>query len=405
MARVFICYRRNETKWVAGRIFDRLAEAIGRDNIFLDVSSIEPGEDFVSRITDVVGSCDVLIAVIGPAWLTAVDRRGLRRIDDARDLVRIELAAALHRKIRVIPVLVDGAVMPEEHQLPEPLMPLATRNAHEVSFARFHADVDSFTRVLQRILTPASVATPTAAPRVASTMPFTLSLETLGGAATPLITKGARLPAQASEVFSTAADDQGSVEVSLSIGNRPLARDNVWAGKFQLHVPPAPRGVPQIRVQATVDPWLILTVTAEDLGTKQKQVLDAVDLARLEVPDALRDSPEPPPVAAPSPRDSVLDFAKDESFTGVLSRLFGGQDADAATRLDGADLQYDLELTRAQATNGTEATLEVRGGRRLKVRVPAGVQAGQRLRLRGEGEPGNGGGKPGDLYIKLHLKD
>jgi hypothetical protein len=224
MARVFISYRRHETRWVAGRLYDRLAEVFGRRDLFLDVSDIEPGEDFVTRITNIVGGCDVLIAVIGPTWATMRDGAGRRRLDNPLDLVRLEIAAALARNVRVIPMLVDGAVMPEAEELPADLAPLARRNAHEVSFNRFHTDLDSFLRVLQRIL-GGSGAAPSVASNAAETrpaafssrleprapaataMPFTLVLETLGGVATPLISKGTPLPAEATELFSTAEDN------------------------------------------------------------------------------------------------------------------------------------------------------------------------------------------------------
>ena len=88
MARVFISYRRSESKWAAGRLYDRLAEVIGRDNLFFDVSNIEPGEDFVSRIREIVGRCDVLLAVIGPNWATVQDGSGRPRLHNGRDLVR-----------------------------------------------------------------------------------------------------------------------------------------------------------------------------------------------------------------------------------------------------------------------------------------------------------------------------
>src|SRR6185295_13825824 len=195
MARVFISYRRSDSKWMAGRLYDRLSEVLGRDNLFFDISNIEPGEDFVARIGEIVGSCDVLLAVIGPGWVDVRDRAGRRRLENARDLVRTEIHAALQRNIRVIPLLVDGASMPEESEVPEDLAPLLRRNAHDVSFAKFHTDLDSFIRVLQRILAvpepasrtvsptpPPSVAARTAEP-VATTLPFSISLETAGGVA------------------------------------------------------------------------------------------------------------------------------------------------------------------------------------------------------------------------------
>ena len=80
MARVFISYRRSETRWAAGRLYDRLAEVIGREHLFFDVSDIEPGEDFVQRIREIVGACDVLIALIGPTWSAVQDGSGKPRL-------------------------------------------------------------------------------------------------------------------------------------------------------------------------------------------------------------------------------------------------------------------------------------------------------------------------------------
>ena len=64
VARIFIRYRRSYTKWAAARLYDWLAEVLGSDNIFFDVSNIEPGEDFVVKVGQIVGSCDVLLAII-----------------------------------------------------------------------------------------------------------------------------------------------------------------------------------------------------------------------------------------------------------------------------------------------------------------------------------------------------
>ena len=77
------------------------------EQIFRDVDSIEPGEDFVERITATVSSCDVLLALIGPQWLKITDEEGRCRLDNPGDYVRVEIETALTRKIRVIPILVD----------------------------------------------------------------------------------------------------------------------------------------------------------------------------------------------------------------------------------------------------------------------------------------------------------
>ena len=74
MTRIFISYRRSDTKWAAGRIYDEIAKVLGRDDIFFDVSSIDPGEDFAARIGQIVGECDILLVIIGPSWVGAKDR-------------------------------------------------------------------------------------------------------------------------------------------------------------------------------------------------------------------------------------------------------------------------------------------------------------------------------------------
>src|SRR3954454_20343614 len=122
--RIFMSYRRQETEWPAGWLFDRLAEHFHGAEVFKDIDSIEPGDDFVELITTAVQSCDVLLALIGDRWLTMRDDQGRRRIDDPDDFVRIEIEAALARNVRVVPILVQGARMPRAHDLPDSLSSL-----------------------------------------------------------------------------------------------------------------------------------------------------------------------------------------------------------------------------------------------------------------------------------------
>lgn len=138
--RIFISYRRTDSAGYAGRIYDRLVAHFGVDTIFMDVDTIEGGTDFVDVLEDAVQSCDVLIALIGKQWLSLKDNTGERRLDNPEDFVRIEVAAALKRKIRVIPVLVDGAEMPQPMELPENLRALARRNALQVNHHSFNPD-------------------------------------------------------------------------------------------------------------------------------------------------------------------------------------------------------------------------------------------------------------------------
>ena len=105
--------------------------------------------------------------------------------------------------------------------------------------------------------------------------PLSLGVETLGGVATVLIPRNTTIPTRKSEVFSTAADNQNSVEIHVLQGERPLARDNRTLGRFHLTgIPPAPRGAPQIEVTFDIDANGILTVSAKDQATgKQQQIV------------------------------------------------------------------------------------------------------------------------------------
>jgi hypothetical protein len=150
--RVFISYRREETAYPAGWLFDRLAARFGEGQVFKDVDSIELGDDFVEAITTAVGSCDVLLALIGDEWLTITDDDGRRRLDNADDFVRLEIEAALTRKVRVIPVLVDGAEMPDPSDVPPSLAPLTRRQALELSPSRFDFDTSRLLKVLDKTL-------------------------------------------------------------------------------------------------------------------------------------------------------------------------------------------------------------------------------------------------------------
>ncbi|MGH3843952.1 MAG: tetratricopeptide repeat protein [Pseudonocardiaceae bacterium] len=161
---VFLSYRREETRHIAGRLADRLTERLGSTQVFMDVDTIEPGADFAAAIAREVASCDVLIALIGPTWSTIADRRGRRRLDDPDDFVLLEIRAALEREIRVIPVLVDGAVMPDRCDLPEGLQGLARRNAVRLDHETFRSDITTLLDAVERILPtrPPKGAEPTA---------------------------------------------------------------------------------------------------------------------------------------------------------------------------------------------------------------------------------------------------
>lgn len=152
MSKIFINYRRSDSAGYAGRLYDRLVKHFGADHLFMDIDQIEPGEDFVEVLQKKLQAVQVAVVLIGKSWLDSKDETGQRRLDNPDDWVRIEIATLLERKIRVIPVLVGGAVIPRSSQLPESLILLARRQAFEISDTRFHSDVDKLIQTLEKII-------------------------------------------------------------------------------------------------------------------------------------------------------------------------------------------------------------------------------------------------------------
>ncbi len=148
---IFVNYRREDTAGHAGRLFDRLSNRFP-DRVFMDIDTIEPGIDFVEIIHEAVGCCEVLIVMIGRDWLDLTDTTGRRRLDNPSDFVRLEVAEALKRNIRIIPVLVEGAMMPRPEDLPEDLGKLTRRNAIELSDARWAFDVERLIETIEGVL-------------------------------------------------------------------------------------------------------------------------------------------------------------------------------------------------------------------------------------------------------------
>jgi hypothetical protein len=141
MPDIFISYRRDDTSGYAGRIYDQISTHFGKDHVFMDVADLEPGADFVDTIEKKVGTCDALIALIGKNWLTIKDEENHVRLRQPGDFVSVEIAAALKRNIEVIPVLVGGARMPLQRELPESIQLLFRRQALEISDVHFTRDV------------------------------------------------------------------------------------------------------------------------------------------------------------------------------------------------------------------------------------------------------------------------
>lgn len=149
---IFISYRREHSQHAAGRLKDDLAESFGPPTtIFRDIEDIEPGLDFTRALDKALRSSGVMLVLIGPEWLDVADKQGRRRLDIATDWVRLEVATALQRDIRVIPVLMEGAPMPPPERLPPDMQALAMRQAFELSDGRWRSDVLRLVEALAKV--------------------------------------------------------------------------------------------------------------------------------------------------------------------------------------------------------------------------------------------------------------
>jgi hypothetical protein len=138
---IFLSYRRSDTQDLAGRIADRLRAVARIDRVFIDVDDIAPGVDFVDQIESALADSEVCLLLIGPAWCGASSPDTPARILAPRDFVRLEAKKALDSGLRVLPLLANGATMPEPEELPEDLHALARLNALSIRHAYFDHDL------------------------------------------------------------------------------------------------------------------------------------------------------------------------------------------------------------------------------------------------------------------------
>ncbi len=148
--RIFISYRRSDCQSVANGLNDGLRNRLPEAQVFMDLDSIPPGADFEEHIREEIDQCDVVLVLIGDEWLTPAADTGTRRIDQPNDFVRLEIMSALRaEKVRVIPVLVEGARMPAATELPEDIARLARLNAYVLSDSHWARDITELTNLLR----------------------------------------------------------------------------------------------------------------------------------------------------------------------------------------------------------------------------------------------------------------
>lgn len=149
MPRYFISYRRDDAPGEAGRLADQLRARVGDERVFIDVDAIRAGDDFAQVIDRELANCSAMLVLIGRTWAQGVDAAGRCRLDDPQDFVRLEVETALRRNVRVVPVLVRGAVLPKPDVLPPALHPLLRRQAFELADTHFRSDVDRLIAALE----------------------------------------------------------------------------------------------------------------------------------------------------------------------------------------------------------------------------------------------------------------
>jgi TIR domain len=150
-AGIFISYRRGDTNGEAHAIRERLVRLYGRQRVFMDTDSIEPGTPFAERIDEELDSTGVMLVLIGRSWLG----RGRRRlIDQPSDWVGFEVGAGLDRNIPMIPILVEGTPLPSSEDLPESLRPLLTKQTVSLDNNSFESDLDRVERAVTARVTP-----------------------------------------------------------------------------------------------------------------------------------------------------------------------------------------------------------------------------------------------------------
>jgi TIR domain len=284
---IFLSYRRAEAGPYARLLKRQLSERFPDANVFMDLDSIEAGLDFAEAIRDAVDSSAVMVTLIGREWATITDDEGHLRLDDPDDYVRFEVKTALQRGVRVIPVLLDGAMPPQQRQLPDELQKLARLNALELTYGRYEYDVSRLLDVIQRVLTGApgaSVRSPGISParaaqllsdaeRAAKSIPAEISrVRALSDVARAL---SARYPEHAAQVIEEA------IGIARSIDNEDTQGGALMAVAKALAVIDPARAEHVARsVRGETAPealWVVANALAATVPARAERIAQSVD--------------------------------------------------------------------------------------------------------------------------------
>jgi hypothetical protein len=146
--KVFVSYRRDDSAGHAGRLFDSLTSRFGAGSVFMDRASIHAGTDFENITLQALRSSEVLVAVIGTAWVSILNQRAS---STETDYTRLELTEALRCKMHIIPVMVDGAVPPKQNEVPEDLVPLVRLHVLELLDSHYRATFADLVDTIERL--------------------------------------------------------------------------------------------------------------------------------------------------------------------------------------------------------------------------------------------------------------
>ncbi|HMA73912.1 MAG TPA: toll/interleukin-1 receptor domain-containing protein [Xanthobacteraceae bacterium] len=152
---IFVSYRRDDVDHFAGRLVDSISAKIPGVKVFMDVDSIRFGADFVEVLWEQLASCRAMILVIGPSWL-AQDQGGKSRLDDPDDFVRLEIETAIKRNVPIVPVLVDGAAMPKENEIPASVRSIRRRHHVSIDHESYSAILPGLVSQLTDLVRPSS---------------------------------------------------------------------------------------------------------------------------------------------------------------------------------------------------------------------------------------------------------
>ena len=155
---IFISYRRADSPGYVRALLSDMRNSFGSNQVFLDMENIAAGSDFAMIIDEAVRNCELLLALIGPNWAELRDELGQRRIENLTDFVRLELGAALERKIPIIPVLLENAKMPKADELPDELKLLSTLQGITLTYDRWDDDIARLFAAIEKVTVEPQVA-------------------------------------------------------------------------------------------------------------------------------------------------------------------------------------------------------------------------------------------------------